>query len=181
MLDLLAVCQRIPPYYSVFVTCLKLISNVLSVYQRTGWIFHTSAYVGAIRRSVTGPLHVLFDLFQLPLIPMICPSWTPYADFILEGDVNSNSETFNNFISWNLGIGLFLVSKTIWSALIKLSWSNYYFLLKVWYNVVVKSCMLFLRLLIILKYTLDYFYDGSKHYESRSDCNSCHVHHLCSV
>ena len=27
MLDLLAVCQRIPPYYSVFVTCLKLISK----------------------------------------------------------------------------------------------------------------------------------------------------------
>ena len=22
----------------------------------------------------------------------------------------------------------------------------------------------------------DYLYDGSKHYESRSDCNSCHVH-----
>ena len=55
MLDILAVCQRIPPYYSVFVTCLKLISNVLSVYQRTCQIFHTSAYVGAIRRSVTGP------------------------------------------------------------------------------------------------------------------------------
>ena len=50
MLDHLAVCQRIPPYYSVFVTCLKLISNVLSVYQRTCLIFHTSAYVGAIRR-----------------------------------------------------------------------------------------------------------------------------------
>ena len=29
MLDLLAVCQRIPPYYSVFGTCLKLITNVL--------------------------------------------------------------------------------------------------------------------------------------------------------
>ena len=56
MLDLLAVCQRIPPYYSVLVTCLKLISNVLSVYQRTCCIFHTSAYVGAIRRSVTRPL-----------------------------------------------------------------------------------------------------------------------------
>ena len=56
MLDLLAVCQRIPPYYSVLVTCLKLISNVLGVYQRTCGIFHTSAYVGAIRRSVTGPL-----------------------------------------------------------------------------------------------------------------------------
>ena len=55
MLDLLAVSQRIPPYYSVFVTCLKLISNVLGVYQRTCIIFHTSAYVGAIRRSVTGP------------------------------------------------------------------------------------------------------------------------------
>ena len=56
MLDLLAVCQRIPPYYSVFVTYLKLISNVLSVYQRTCLFFHTSAYAGAIRRSVTGPL-----------------------------------------------------------------------------------------------------------------------------
>ena len=56
MLDLLAVCQRIPPYYSVFVTYLKLISNVLSVCQRTCRIFHTSAYVGAIRRSVTGHL-----------------------------------------------------------------------------------------------------------------------------
>ena len=52
MLDLLAVCQRIPPYYSVLVTCLKLISNVLSVYQRTCCFFHTPAYVGAIRRSV---------------------------------------------------------------------------------------------------------------------------------
>ena len=61
MLDLLVVCQRIPPYYSVFVTCLKLISNVLSVYQRTYLIFHTSAYVGAIRRSVTGPLKAQTD------------------------------------------------------------------------------------------------------------------------
>ena len=57
MLDLFAVCQRIPAYYSVFVTCLKLISNVLSVYQRTCYFFHTSAYVGAKRRSVTGPLN----------------------------------------------------------------------------------------------------------------------------
>ena len=31
-------------------------SNVFSVHQRTCLIFHTSAYVGAIRRSVTGPL-----------------------------------------------------------------------------------------------------------------------------
>ena len=56
MLDLLVICQRIKSYYSVFVTCLKLISNVLNVYQRTCRIFHTSAYVSAIRRSVTGPL-----------------------------------------------------------------------------------------------------------------------------
>ena len=56
MLDFLAVCQRIPPYYTVFATCLKLIPNVLSVYKRTCLIFHTSAYVGAIRPSVTGPL-----------------------------------------------------------------------------------------------------------------------------
>ena len=33
----------------------------------------------------------------------------------------------------------------------------------------------FLRLLIILKCTLEYFYDGSKQYESISDCNSCHI------
>ena len=39
-----------------------------------------------------------------------------------------------------------------------------------------KNVARFLRLLIILKYTLDYFYDGSEHYESRTDCNSCHVH-----
>ena len=31
----------------------------------------------------------------------------------------------------------------------------------------------FLCLLIILKWTLDYFYDGSKHNESRTDFNSC--------
>ena len=31
----------------------------------------------------------------------------------------------------------------------------------------------FLCLLIILKCTLDQFYDGSKHNESRTDCNSC--------
>ena len=31
----------------------------------------------------------------------------------------------------------------------------------------------FLCLLIILKCTLDLFYDGSKHNESRTDCNSC--------
>ena len=61
MLDLLAVCQRIPPYYSVLVTRLKLISNVLSVYQRTCRIFHTSAYVGAIRRSVRGPLRIHYS------------------------------------------------------------------------------------------------------------------------
>ena len=46
-------------YYSVFVTCLKLMSNVFSVHQRTRLISHTSAYVGAIRRSVTGPLHLV--------------------------------------------------------------------------------------------------------------------------
>ena len=62
MLDLLAVCQRIPSCYSVLVTCLKLISNVLSVYQRTCLIFHTSAYVGAIRRSVTGPLDSIYHM-----------------------------------------------------------------------------------------------------------------------
>ena len=56
MLDLFAVSQCIPTYYSVFVACLKLIRNVLSVYQRTCLISHTSAYVGAICRSVTGPL-----------------------------------------------------------------------------------------------------------------------------
>ena len=56
MLALLAVCQRIPPYYSIFVTCLKHISNVLRVYQRTCGIIHMSAYVGAIHHSVTGPL-----------------------------------------------------------------------------------------------------------------------------
>ena len=52
MLDRLVVCQRI----NRTIACLKLISNVLSVYQHTCRIFHTSAYVGAIRRSVTGPL-----------------------------------------------------------------------------------------------------------------------------
>ena len=31
-------------------------SNVFSIHQRTCLISHTSAYVGAIRRSVTGPL-----------------------------------------------------------------------------------------------------------------------------
>ena len=31
----------------------------------------------------------------------------------------------------------------------------------------------FLCLLIILKWTLNYFYDVSKHNESRTDCNSC--------
>ena len=44
--DLFAVLQRIPTYSSVFVTCLKLISNVFSVHQRTCLISHTSAYVG---------------------------------------------------------------------------------------------------------------------------------------
>ena len=44
-------------YYSVFEACLERICNVHSVYQRTWLISHTSAYVGAIRRSVTGPLH----------------------------------------------------------------------------------------------------------------------------
>ena len=33
----------------------------------------------------------------------------------------------------------------------------------------------FLYLLIILKWTLDYFYDGRKHNESRTDCNSCNA------
>ena len=42
--------------------CLKLIPNVLSVYKRTCRIFHTSAYVGAIRRSVTGPLRELKNI-----------------------------------------------------------------------------------------------------------------------
>ena len=58
MLDLFAVSQRIPTYYSVFVACLKLICNVLSVYHSTCLISHTSAYVAAIRRSVTGPLYM---------------------------------------------------------------------------------------------------------------------------
>ena len=31
----------------------------------------------------------------------------------------------------------------------------------------------FLCLLIILKLTLNYFYDGCKYNESRTDCNSC--------
>ena len=65
MLDLLAVCQRISTYCSVFVTCLKRITNVLSIYQRTCEISHTSAYVGAIRRSVTGPLDPKTNLIML--------------------------------------------------------------------------------------------------------------------
>ena len=36
----------------------------------------------------------------------------------------------------------------------------------------------FLRLLIKLNCTLDYFYDGSKHYEPRSDCKSCQVYNI---
>ena len=36
-----------------------------------------------------------------------------------------------------------------------------------------ENVVCFLGLLIILKWTLDYFYDGSKHNESRTDCNSC--------
>ena len=55
-LVLFVVCQRIPMYYSVVISCLKLMSNVFSVHQHTCLIYHTSAYVGAIRRSVTGPL-----------------------------------------------------------------------------------------------------------------------------
>ena len=36
-----------------------------------------------------------------------------------------------------------------------------------------ENVALFLCLLIILKWTLEFFYDGSKHNESRTDCNSC--------
>ena len=36
-----------------------------------------------------------------------------------------------------------------------------------------ENAVCFLCLLIILKWTLDYFYDGSKHNETRTDCNSC--------
>ena len=57
---LFVVCQRIPTYYSVFVTCLKRMSNEFSVHQRTCLISHTSAYAGNIRRSVTGPLDYHF-------------------------------------------------------------------------------------------------------------------------
>ena len=35
-------------------------SNEFSVHQRTCLISHTSAYVGAIRRNVTGPLDYRF-------------------------------------------------------------------------------------------------------------------------
>ena len=46
------------PYDNVYQRTIAypLRANVLSVYQRTCQIFHTSAYIGAIRRSVTGPL-----------------------------------------------------------------------------------------------------------------------------
>ena len=71
MLGLLAVCQRISTYCSVFVTCLKRISNVLSIYQRTCEISHTSAYVGAIRRSVTGPLEVMCRITRVHVSKMI--------------------------------------------------------------------------------------------------------------
>ena len=57
-------------YYSVFVTCLKLMSNVFSVHQRTCLISHTSAYVGAIRRSVTGPLDKSRGMIFHDTIPM---------------------------------------------------------------------------------------------------------------
>ena len=45
--DLFAVWQRIPTYCKVFVTCLKLITSVFSVYQRTCtcWFSHTSTYL----------------------------------------------------------------------------------------------------------------------------------------
>ena len=41
--------------------------NVFSVHQRTCLISHTSAYVGAIRRSVTGPLVLFLSIFEWPL------------------------------------------------------------------------------------------------------------------
>ena len=50
-----SLCRMSTYTNSVFVTCLKLMSNVFSVHQRTCLISHTSAYVGAIRRSVMGP------------------------------------------------------------------------------------------------------------------------------
>ena len=40
------------------------------------------------------------------------------------------------------------------------------------------NCACFLCLLIILKSTLDYFYDASKHTEPRTYCNSCNVHNF---
>ena len=82
MLDLSAVYQRIPPYYSVFVTFLKLFltySGYTNVYQCTCRFFHKSAYVGAIRRSVTGrgpftlqetrSIHDSMKLSKIKLIP----------------------------------------------------------------------------------------------------------------
>ena len=39
-------------------------SNVFSVHQCTCLIYHTSAYVGAIRRSVTEPLAICISSFQ---------------------------------------------------------------------------------------------------------------------
>ena len=41
----------------------------------------------------------------------------------------------------------------------------------------VKCCMLFMSA-DYNKWTLYYFYDGSKHNESRTDCNSYHVHNF---
>ena len=50
ILDLFLIWQCIPTYCSVFVTCLKLISILFSVHQRTCWIYHKSAYVGAMSK-----------------------------------------------------------------------------------------------------------------------------------
>ena len=52
MVDLFAVSQRIPTYYSVFLACLKLICNILSIYQRTSLISHTWCYTSWCDRAL---------------------------------------------------------------------------------------------------------------------------------
>ena len=55
----------------------------------------------------------------------------------------------------------------------KVIFSKLIFSFKVLISCSCENVACFSYLLIILKWTLDLFYDGSKHNEFRSDCNSC--------
>ena len=115
------------------------------------------------------PLLLLIDIFQLPRTLGAHLRLTlfkrGYLSSVIQKRLTTSLVVTCDTVSFFLGNHMMCFNKVIFSKII------FSFKVLMYYSRENVAC--FLCLLIILKCTLDKFYDGSKHNESRTDCNSC--------